>query len=76
MELKYPYKQILIITEGALGIRALIYFLKRTIFSEDMPKDIYGQGAVYLKFAILVIFIFGIIFLIRTATSYIQKKNI
>ena len=76
MELKYPYKQIVIITGGSLGIWAVASYLKKSIFSEDMPKDIYGQGAVYLKFAILIIFIFGIIFLIRTATSYIQKKNI
>ena len=76
MELKYPFKQIAIITLGSLGILALVYFLKKSIFSENMPKDIYGQGAIYLKFAILITFIFGIIFLIRTATSYIQKKNI
>ena len=76
MELKYPYKQISIITLGSLGIWALVSFLKKSIFSEKMPKDIYGQGAIYLKFAILIIFLFGIIFLIRTATSYIQKKNV
>ncbi len=76
MELKYPYKQILMTTVGFFGIWALVYFLKKSIFSEDMPKDIYGQGAIYLKFAILIIFLLGIIFLIRTATSYVQKKNI
>ena len=76
MELKYPYKQIVIIMLGSVGIWALVYFLKKSIFSEDMPKNIYGQGAIYLKFAILVIFLLGVIFLIKTAISYIQKKNI
>ncbi|SVE53024.1 uncharacterized protein METZ01_LOCUS505878, partial [marine metagenome] len=33
MELKYPYKQIVTITLGSLGIWALIYFLKKSIFS-------------------------------------------
>ena len=59
MELKYPYKQIVIITLGSVGILALVYFLKKSIFSEDMPKNIYGQGAIYLKFAILMIFLLG-----------------
>ena len=76
MELKYPYKQILTFTFISLCILAVVYFLKRSLFSGELPQNIYGQGFMYLKFAVLVVFLIGIIFLFRTATSFMQKKNI
>ena len=76
MELKYPFKQILIFIFISLSILAVVYFLKNSLFSTEISKDVYGQGVTYLKFAILVIFLLGIIFLFRTATSFIQKRNI
>jgi hypothetical protein len=60
----------------SLGILAVVYFLKQSLFSGEVPQNIYGQGFMYLKFAVLVVFLLGIIFLVRTASSFMQKKNI
>ncbi|MBL7051167.1 hypothetical protein ISS04_03330 [Candidatus Woesearchaeota archaeon] len=74
MKLEYPTKHTILITLLLLSILIGFFSLKHSLFSVDYGGDIYSQGVKYMKFAVLLMFLLGAVFLFKTIGPILYKK--
>lgn len=74
MKLEYPIKHVLLIILLTVSILICFFSLKSSLFSVDFEGDVYSQGVKYLRFAILLMFLLGAVFLFKTIRPILQKK--